>query len=523
MWEPRNEAERRAADDAVRFIGHLTHTRGRWAGSRFDLLPWQREIIRPLFGALRPDGTRQHRTAYIEIPRKAGKSELAAAVALRMLFADHEAGGQIYGAAADRDQASLVFDVAAQMVRNSPALSQRARIIDYSKRIIVTRGVSAGSYYRAIPADAAGSHGFDASAVVFDELHTQPNRDLWDALVTSTGARLQPLVFGITTPGYDRLSLCWELHEYARQVLEGIVDDPTWLAAIYGAPEGADWTDPAVWRAANPSFGVTVSEDYYAQQAQQAKQTPTFENTFRRLLLGQWTSNETRWMPMHEWDACATPIDLASLEGRHCYAGLDLSSTTDMTALSLVFPPEDPSSGQYRVLMRYWVPADNIVERGRRDRAPYETWARQGLIDATEGNVVDYASVEREIRKLALRYQLLRVAVDRGFNAEYLSQRLRDQGIEVVNFGASFLHMSYPTKELLRLTLQRRIAHGGNPVLRWNVDGTLAEHDAAGNIRPSKAKSTQRIDGTVALIQGLDLALRSEGPSVYEDRGIFTV
>jgi phage terminase large subunit-like protein len=523
VWEPRNAAERKAADDAVRFIGHLTHTRGRWAGSHFDLLAWQKEIIRPLFGVLKPDGTRQHRTAYVEIPRKAGKSELAAAVALRLLFADNEAGAQIYGAAADRDQASLVFDVAAQMVRNSPILRQRAKIIDYSKRIIVTKGVSAGSFYRAIPADAAGSHGFDASGVVFDELHTQPNRELWDVLVTSTGARTQPLIFGITTAGYDRLSLCWELHEYSRQVIEGIVEDPSWLSVIYGASEGADWADPAVWRAANPSFGITVTEDYYAQQAKQAKQTPTFENTFRRLLLNQWTSNETRWMPMHEWDACAAPVDMAQLEGRHCYAGLDLSSTTDLTALSLIFPSDDPSSGPFKVLMRYFVPEQNLVERGRRDRVPYETWARQGLIEATEGNVVDYGTVEREIRKLSLRYQLLRLAVDRGFNAEYLSQRLRDAGIEVVNFGQGFLHMSYPTKELLRLVLQRRLAHGGHPVLRWNVDGTMVEHDSNGNIRPSKARSTQRIDGAVALVMGLDLALRSEGPSVYETQGIFSV
>jgi phage terminase large subunit-like protein len=509
-WQPRNAAERDAADRAVQFISLLTHTKGKWAGKPFDLLPWQRDIIRPVFGTLNPDGSRTIRTVYVEVPRKQGKSELAAAVALKLLFADKEPGGEVYGAANDRDQASIVFNVAGQMVRTNAALRSHSRVIDYSKRVVVTKGISEGSVYRAIPADAAGSHGFNASGVIFDEIHTQPNRDLWDVLTTATAARNQPLTFGITTAGYDRNSICWELHERARQIIEGVIVDPTWFAVIHAAPEEADWRDEQVWRDANPSFGITVPKEYFEQQAQQAITSPAYENTFRRLHLNQWTAQQSRFIPMRDWDACAGPVVEASLTGRTCYAGVDLASTTDLSALALVFPPADPNVGEYEVVMRFWAPESRLEERGSRDRVPYRHWVQTGFLEATEGNVIDYAAIEREIQKASLKYRLPQLAVDRLFNAEYLAQRIDDTGIEVERRGMGFLDMSFPTKELLRLILQRRIRHGGHPILRWMADNLMAEQDAAGNVKPSKAKSTQRIDGIVALILALDLALRHQ-------------
>lgn len=428
-------------------------------------------------------------------------------MALYCLFADGEQGAEVYGAASTRDQAGIVFDVAAEMVRQSPVLSKRCRIIPHNKRILVTEGISKNSFYRAIPAEAAGSHGYNASAIIFDELHVQPNRDLWDVLQSSTGARSQPMTIGITTAGFDRNSVCWELHEYARQVIEGTIVDPTWEAAIYAADPRDDWKSPATWHKANPSLGETVNEDFLAKEAAYAISSPQYENTFKRLYLNIWTQSESRFIPMDQWDKGAAPtIDEEKFKGRTCYVGLDISTTTDIAAAAFVFPPED-KDGQYDVVMRFFTHEEKLSNR--RDGVPYRHWAEEGLINANEGNVVDFAAIEKEITSLATgSFRVPMVAVDRLFNAEYLAQRLEGIGIEIERKGQSYLDLSFPTKELLRLVLQGRVKHGGHPVLRWMADNLMVETDAYENVKPSKAKSTQKIDGIVALIMGLDLALR---------------
>ncbi len=506
-----------AAQRAVSFIEHLKHTKGKWAGVSFTLTPWQRPIIEYIFGTLNKDGTRQYRTAYIEIPRKNGKSELAAAVALKLLFADDEPGAEIYGAASDRDQASIVFNVAAQMVRQSPALSKRCRVIDSQKRIVVPKS---GSFYRAIPADAAGSHGFNAHGIIFDELHTQPNRELWDVLTTSTGARSQPLTFAITTAGWDRHSICWEQHEYAERVLKKLVDDPTFYAVIYSAPEDADWRDERVWYACNPGLGDFRNIDEMRTMARKAEQVPALQNTFRRLYLNQWTGQEKRWLDLAAWDATAGLVDPDELTGRRCYAGLDLSSTTDITALVLIFPMDD---GTFKVLPYFWIPADNMRERVNRDRVPYDVWAQQGFITTTSGNVIDYGSILQLLVHLSQRFEIAEVAYDR-WGATQLAQQLMDEGFTVVPMGQGFASMSPPTKELMNVVLAKRLQHGGNPVLRWMADNMVVKEDPAGNIKPDKGKSTQRIDGMVALIMALDRAIRhADDKSIYEERGIVVI
>lgn len=505
---------REAAQRAVSFIEHLKHTKGKWAGVPFIMPPWQRRIIEEIFGLVNRDGTRQVRTAYVEIPRKNGKSELAAGVALKLLFADDEEGAEIYGAAKDRDQASVVFNVAAQMVRKSPALMKRCEIIDSQKRIVVPR---TGSFYRAIPADAAGSHGFNASGIIFDELHTQPNRELWDVLTTSSGARSQPLTFAITTAGYDRNSICWEQHLYAEQVLKGVIDDPTFYAVVYAAPEDADWRDERVWYACNPALGDFRNIDEMRTMARKAEQVPALQNTFRRLYLNQWTSQEKRWLDLAAWDATAGMVEPDELIGRRCYAGLDLSSTTDITALVLIFPMDD---GTFKVLPYFWIPAENMRERVNRDRVPYDVWAQQGFITATAGNVVDYGGILQLLVHLSEQFNIEEIAYDR-WGATQLSQQLEDEGFTVVPMGQGFASMSPPTKELMNLVLAKRLQHGGNPVLRWMADNMVVKEDPAGNLKPDKGKSTQRIDGMVALIMALDRAVRhGDTKSVYEERGI---
>ncbi len=508
-----------AAARAVNFFERvLVHIDGEWAGKPFALMDWQRSMLERLFGTLNDDGLRQYRTCYVETPRKNGKSETAAGIALYLLFADGEEGAQVYGAAGDRDQAGIVYRVAAEMVRRSPVLAKRARVLDSVKRVVVP---STASFYRAIPADAAGSHGFNASGVIVDEVHVQPNRDLIDVLNTSTGARRQPLTFYITTAGFDQHSICWELHHYALKVQNGVIDDPTFLPVVYSADESDDWTDPAVWYKANPSLGVTVKTDYLERECKRAQETPAYENTFRRLHLNQWTRQDTRWLPLEKWDACAGRVDAASLKGQRCWAGLDLASTEDITALVLVFPDE---GGGYDVLPFFWLPEDTIERRSRRDRVPYDLWARQGFVYTTPGNVCDYAFIRAKLNELAGEYEIEDIGLD-PWNARQLGQQLMEDGFEIVDFRQGYASMSAPTKELLRLVLAGQLRHGGHPVLRWMADNMVVTTDPAGNIKPAKDKSTERIDGMVALIMAIDRATR-RGPakrSVYETRGLVTV
>ena len=507
------------ANFAVTFIEQLCHTKGTWAGKKFKLLDWQEQIIRDLFGTLKPNGYRQFNTAYIEIPKKNGKSELAAAVALLLCCGDGEQRAEIYGCAADRGQATIVFDVAADMVRMCPALNKRCKILTSQKRILFT---PTNSFYQVLSAEAYSKHGFNIHGVVFDELHTQSNRKLFDVMTKGSGdARMQPLYFLITTAGTDTNSICYETHQKAKDILEGRKIDPTFYPVIYGAGEDEDWTDPKVWLKSNPSLGETIGMDKVEAACESAKQNPGEENSFRQLRLNQWVKQAVRWMPMDKWDACAFPANEEMLEGRVCYGGLDLSSTTDLTSFCLVFPPEDEDEPYY-VLPYFWVPEDTLDLRVKRDHVPYDLWHRQGYLETTEGNVVHYGYIEKFIERLGERFNIRDIAFDR-WGATQMSQDLENMGFTVVPMGQGFASMSPPTKELMKLTLERKIAHGGHPVLRWNMDNIFIRTDPAGNIKADKAKSTEKIDGAIAMIMALDRAIRcgnDTSESVYDTRGL---
>ena len=511
-----------AADYAVMFIESLCHTKGTWAGKPFELLDWQEQIIRDLFGVLKPNGYRQFNTAYIEIPKKQGKSELAAAVALLLLCGDGEERAEVYGCAADRNQAKIVFDVAVDMVRFCPALSKRVKILESQKKITY---LPTNSSYQVLSADVANKHGFNTHGVIFDELHTQPNRKLFDVMLQGSGdARMQPLYFLITTAGNDTNSICYEVHQKAIDIAEGRKVDPTFYSVIYGAAEDEDWTDPKVWKKANPSLGITVGIDKVKAACESAKQNPGEENAFRQLRLNQWVKQSVRWMPMDKWDACAFPVSEDDLEGRICYGGLDLSSTTDITAFVLVFPPPDEED-KYYILPYFWIPEETLDLRVRRDHVPYDLWERQGTLMTTEGNVVHYGYIEKFIERLGEKFNIREIAFDR-WGAVQMVQNLEGMGFTVVPFGQGFKDMSPPTKELMKLTLEQRIAHGGHPVLRWMMDNIFIRTDPAGNIKADKEKSTEKIDGAVAAIMALDRAIRcgnDTSASVYDSRGILFI
>ncbi|MFH6737131.1 terminase large subunit [Streptococcus suis] len=517
---PTSHYDKAKADRAVTFINNLSHTKGKWAGKRFDLLPWQEQIVRDLFGIVKEDGNRQFLTAYIEIPKKNGKSELAAAIALYLLYADNEASAEVYGAACDRNQASIVFDVAKQMVQMSRPLEKRSKIMGATKRIV---NYSNAGFYQVLSAETGTKHGLNVSGLVFDEIHAQPNRHLYDVLTKGSGdAREQPLFFIITTAGTDRNSICYELHTKALDILNGRKKDTSFYPVVYGLSDEDDWNDEANWLKANPSLGHTIGIDRIREAYQQALDNPAEENVFKQLRLNMWTSSSVAWIPEHVYAKGNDPIQYESLKGRSCYAGLDLSSTSDITALVLVFPPRFEEEN-YIVLPFFWLPEDTLELRCRRDHVLYDVWERQGYIKTTEGNVVHYGFIEKFIEDLSEIYHIKEIAYDR-WNATQMVQNLEGMGLTMVPFGQGYKDMSPPSKELYKLMMEGKIQHGGHPVLKWMGQNVVMRQDPAGNIKPDKEKSVEKIDGIVALIMGLDRCIRhqTEEGSVYDERGILS-
>lgn len=505
--------DKASADRVMKFIHAIRHFKGEFANQPFDLLPWQEhEVFRPLFGwkmgfecttERRSDGScgcpRLYLTLYLETPKKNGKTQIGAGIAGYMAFGDGEAAAEVFTYAADKDQAKLAFD----------ALSFG---MGYDDNPFTAKGIEAlaaqirnkrtGSFVKVQSAKTQTKHGPNAHCIIFDELHAQPNRDLWDITTTGVIARRQPLTAALTTAGWDRNSICWEQHEHARQVSERIYDDPRYLGVVYSVPEDADWTEPATWYAASPSLGVTVQEAAYEQKALEAKQMPLFQNSFRQLFLSQWTQQAVRYLPLEDWDKCATS---AKVERRQlAYGGLDLASTTDLAAFALIFPNDDET---WDVLLRYYIPEENIRQRGLRDRVPYDQWVKDGLIKATPGNTIKYEFIKADILEAKAEYDLREIGYD-PWNAVGFVQDLERERIKLSPMIQGYKSFTAPTKELLRLVLEKRVRHGGNPVLRWNVDSAAAEEDAAGNVKLNKAKSSARIDGLIALIMALDSALR---------------
>jgi phage terminase large subunit-like protein len=535
---PTSRYDARRADFAVNFINMLKHTTGEWYGKPFCLLHWQEQIIRDLFGIVDAEGFRQFRVAYVEIGKKNGKSELAAAIALYLLFADGEAGAEVYSCAADINQASIVFNTARAMVEQCGGLATISKLIPSTKRIVFPH---TNSFYRVLSSETKSKQGFNVSGLIFDELFAQQTRNLFDTMTKYTGdARRQPLYFLITTAGRDKTSICYEIHCKALAVRDGSKIDPAFYPAVFGIEEGDAWNDEAVWRRVNPSIGVTIPYDTVRAAYEQARQNPAEEMHFRQFRLNEWCNADVRWMPMDRWDACGhlrcgsppSALEMQELlenemEGRECYCGLDLSSTTDLTALVLVFPPAG-GDDMYTVLPFYWLPEDVIDLRSRRDHVPYAVWKKQRVFYTTEGNVVDYDYIVAFIAKLTARYIIREIAYDR-YGAEKIRRDLEELGAEhafsVFPFGQGFISMSPPSKDFYQFVMEGKIRHARHPVLDWNIGNVIIDEDPAGNIKPNKRKSTEKIDGAVALIMGLARAtLRAAVPtgSVYdrEERGI---
>lgn len=523
---PTSHYDKRRADFAVGFIQMLRHTTGEWYGKPFHLMPWQEQIVRDIFGVVDADGFRQFRTAYVEVGKKNGKSELAAAIALYLLFADGEAGAEVYSCAADINQASIVFNTAKAMVEQCKDLAAISKLLPSTKRITFPY---TNSFYRVLSSETKSKQGFNVSGLIFDELFAQQTRELFDTMTKYTGdARRQPLYFLITTAGRDKTSICYEIHCKAKAVMDGSKIDPAFYPAVFGIEEGDDWEDESVWRRVNPSIGVTIPFETVQAAYEQAKQNPAEEMHFRQFRLNEWCNADIRWMPMDRWDACGEEIDPGDYEGRDCYCGLDLSSTGDLTALVLVFPPGSGET-KYTVMPFYWLPEEVIDLRTRRDHVPYAVWKKMGVFYTTEGNVVDYDYIVAFIEKLAERFRIREIAYDR-WGAEKVRRDLEELGEEkgftVFAFGQGFGSMSPACKDFYQFVMEGRIRHGRHPVLDWNMGNVVIDQDAAGNIKPNKKKSTEKIDGVVALLMGLARAAVGDSgivDSVYAGRGLLFI
>jgi phage terminase large subunit-like protein len=516
MTRKPTSSERARADRVVGWIErYCCHTKGEWAGRPLTLAPWQRDIVADIFGPADRSGARHVRTSLIGVPRKNGKSTLGAALALYLLIGDDEPGAEVYSVAADREQARIVFGIASEMVRAGKLAkyaTARRNWIEVPRR---------QSIYRVLSADAPTKHGLNPHGVIFDELHAQPNRELWDVLTSGQGARRQPLTIAITTAGYDRDSICYEQYDYGRKVEAGIVQDRSFHFRWWGVQDAEQWDDPEVWQRVNPNFGVSVQPGFIESESKKAKHQPARQNAFRRLYLNEWTQASDRWLDLGAWDATAGMVDEHELAGRPCYGGLDLANTTDVAALAWDFPD---GKGGHDAIWRFFVAGDQLPGLDRRTNGQASAWQRDGWLTVTEGNVIDYAAILAQIDRDAQRFDVRRLAFDRWGSAVFV-QALADNGMEIAQMGQGFASMSPPTKELERLVLDQQYRHGGNPVMRWMVDNVVVRTDPAGNLKPDKQRSTEKIDGVVAGIMALDAATRAtpKRVSAYETRGMEVV
>lgn len=540
-----------AAQRAVNFFGLLLHSQGEWGNTPFRLEPWQIFILANIFGFYKADGTRRFREAHIELARKNGKSTFIAGIGLYMLIADREPGAQVYSAATTKDQAKIVFDEADRMVSKSAFLS--GKITRWRNNL---NDPASASKFMPLSADDDTLDGLNIHCALVDELHAHPTRKLYDVLNTATGSRRQSLVFAITTAGFDRNSICWKQRTHGEKILSEIIEDDSFFAFICCMDEGDDWADEKNWPKANPNLGVSVKLEDLRRKAVKAKEDPSALNSFLRLHLNVWTSQDVRWMPEEKWDACCKAgrhidpkkireLALEDLKGRTCYGGLDLSSKIDITAFVLVFLPVPerkvprvvdgkpvmqfgqavmdvlPADPYYSIIPWFWVPKENVQDRVSKDRVEYDVWIRQQLLETTPGNVVDQEFVKEQIVTLRGQYDIREIGFD-SWNNTWLAGSLAEAGLTMIDVRQGFKSLSEPMKEVMALTLQKRLEHYGNPILRWMIHNTSATMDPTGSIKPDKEASKEKIDGVAALVTAVSriVANPNTGANPYETRGI---
>lgn len=515
----------KTAEWAIAFPQLLRHYKGEWGpipgvraqGLPITLEPWEKFVIGALFGWKRADGTRRFRQLYLEVAKKNGKTLLAAVIALLLAFFDKEPGAEVYAIATKKDQAKLVWNDAKQMVERNPRLKKRLQTL-----ALTITDIRSASFFKPLGRDSdQGEQGINAHGVIIDELHVLEDRDSVDNAETATSARRQPVVVKITTAGVKRESIWAEERADAVAVVEGRADDDSMLVLVYTLDEGDDPFDEAVWPKANPNLNVSVKLDTLREQAAVAKRSPGKLAAFLRFRMNVPTGVTTRALDIDEWDACAGLADGEDYHdfearifkgGRSGYGGLDLASVMDLTAFLFLARTDE---GTYQLLARFYCPEEGIHERSKRDGVPYADWVRDGYLVATPGNVTDYDYIEHDILALGEAHTIGEIGYDR-WNATQLATNLMAEGAAMMAISQTHAGLAPAWRELTKLILERQIEHGGHPILRWMAGNVETETDPAGNEKPSKRHSTERIDGMVALDMALGRWMaHGEAPSVW--------
>ena len=507
--------DKRAAMRTIRFIEKLKHTKGEWAGQRFRLEPWQQFVLWNIFGWTNADGTRRFRYAYIEIARKNGKTALSAGIGLYMLFADGESRPEVYSAATVKDQAKICFSDAVEIVK---ATDLKNYLTPYRNSIVYELK---GGTMKPLSSDYGTHDGLNPSCGIIDEFHAHKDSGMFDVIKSAFGARRQPLMFIITTAGFDKSGVCYAYRENVIKVLRGVNEDDSLFGIIYTLDDKSEWDDPKMWIKANPNLGVSLSADYLADQVKDAKNRPEAVRNVMTKNVDLWVDAERTWILDDVWQKCIGTTDPADLKGCACWGGLDLSNVSDITAYVLLFHEND----RFQLLPHFWIPEEKMLEKVRKENINYDKWVAKGYVTVTPGNVIDYDFVKADILRIVADYDLRTSAYDR-WNSSQTIIDLQNEGMECNPFGQGYGSMSAPTKEFEKLVLTGKIEHFGNPVLRWMLASTLVKTDPAGNIKPDKEKSTQKIDGIVAAIMALGewmTAQADDESNPYENRGLLTL
>lgn len=507
--------DRNAAARAIKFIESLKHTKGEWAGRKFILEPWQQFVVWNIFGWRNGDGTRRFRYAYIEIARKNGKTALSAGIGLYMLFADGESRPEVYSAATVKDQAKICFADAVEIVK---ATDLKKYLTPFRNSIVYELK---GGTFKPLSSDYGTHDGLNPSCGIIDEFHAHKDSGMFDVIKSAFGARRQPLMFIITTAGFNKAGACYADRDNVIKVLRGVNQDDTLFGIIYTLDSNEEWDNPQMWIKSNPNLGVSLSVDYLADQVKDAKNRPEAVRNVMTKNVNLWVDAEKTWILDEVWQNCYGALQFSELAGCDCWAGLDLSSVSDITAFVLLFNEND----KFQIVPFFWIPEEKMLEKVRKENINYDKWIAEGYVKVTPGNVTDYSFVQADIFKIIAQYNLKSIAFDR-WNSSQTIIDLQNEGLTLNPFGQGYGSMSAPTKQFEALVLSQKIEHFGNPVLRWMLASTVVMTDLAGNIKPDKAKSTQKIDGIVASIMALGewmTAQANEDDNPYNNRGLLTL
>lgn len=506
--------DRKAAQRAISFIERLKHTKGQWAGLRFKLEPWQQFIIWNIFGWKMADGTRRFRYAYVEIARKNGKTALSAGIGLYMLFADGESRPEVYSAATVKDQARICFSDAVEIVK---ATDLKNYLTPYRNSIVYELK---GGMMKPLSSDYGTHDGLNPSCGIIDEFHAHKDSGMFDVIKSAFGARKQPLMFIITTAGFNKAGACYAYRDNVIKILRGINEDDTLFGIIYTMDANEEWDNPQMWIKSNPNLGVSLFPNYLEDQVNDAKNRPEAVRNVMTKNVNLWVDAEKTWILDDAWMKCVGTTEIEDLRGCECWGGLDLSNVSDITAFVLIFHEND----KFQLLPFFWIPEEKMLEKIRKENINYDMWVKAGFVKVTSGNVLDYEFVKADILQITEMYDLQSSAYDR-WNSSQTIIDLQNEGMECNPFGQGYGSMSAPSKEFEKLVLSEKIEHFGNPVLRWMLSSTLIKTDPAGNIKPDKEKSVQKIDGIVASIMALGewmTAQAEDDNDPYSKRGMLS-